>query len=162
MQTHALSDYICPICSALHGIDDENTWIKPTDLFYRDDLVAGFINAKSIRGNEGHPIIVPTKHFENVYELPIEYGDRIFRVVQLVAKALKELRHCDGITTMQTNEPAGDQHAFHYHHHVFPRFVGDTFHESLWQSYRSTPDERRGYADDLRRYFSQLCMGQDF
>ncbi len=155
MYNHAPADYQCPICLAIQGIENEHTWIKQTDIFYHDELVIGFISSRSLKGNEGHPIIVPLEHFENFYDLPAKYGHRIFEVGQKVAVALKEIRHCDGVTVLQNNEPAGDQHAFHYHFHVFPRYTGDTFREQLGQPRVSDPSERVEHAADLREYFQR-------
>ncbi|MEK7105407.1 MAG: HIT family protein [Patescibacteria group bacterium] len=154
MHNHAPADYHCPICLAIQGVENEHTWIKQTDIFHRDELVFGFISSKSLKGNEGHPIIVPLEHFENFYDLPAEYGHRIFEVGQKVAVALKEIRKCDGVTILQNNEPAGDQHAFHYHFHVFPRYSGDTFREQLGKPRVSDPSERVEHAAALRKYFA--------
>ena len=153
MFNNAPEDYRCPICAAIQGREDEDTWIKQVDIFYRDDLVMGLITSKFVKGNEGHVLIVPLRHFENIYDMPPECGARVFEVAKRVAIALKTMRECDGVTVMQNNEPAGDQHAFHYHMHVVPRFSGDRFHENLMSDRKSEPEERIPYADDLRRYF---------
>ena len=150
MLNHAPADYKCPICLAIDGIENENTWIKPADIFYRDELIMGFISSKFVKGNEGHPLIVPLRHFENIYDLPTEYSHRIPEVAQKIASILKEVRKCDGVTILQNNEPASDQHAFHYHLHLFPRFIGDNFHEELMRPRISDPEERIEYAQALR------------
>ncbi len=151
MYNHAPENYTCPICLAVDGVENGETWIKQADIFYRDDLVMGFVSSKFVNGNEGHPMIVPVKHFENVYDLPSEYGARIAEAAQKVAVALKQARSCDGVTVLQNNEPAGDQHAFHYHLHLFPRFEGDHFHEELTKSRVSDPSEGIEYAEALRK-----------
>ncbi len=153
MESNAPQDYICPVCSALKGIDNEVTWIKKTDVVYRDEWVQANISPKFIQGNEGHVIVVPTKHYESIYDLPSEYGYKIFDMAQKVALALKKIRKCDGVTLVQNNEPAGDQHAFHYHLHVIPRFKNDNFHESLWKTELSRREDRIEYATALRRHF---------
>lgn len=150
MFNHAPDDYRCPICLAIQGIESDETWIRQVDIFYRDDLVMGFIGSKFIKGNEGHPIIVPLDHVENFYDLSSEVGHRIMDVAHRVAMALKQARECDGVTVIQNNEPAGDQHAFHYHMHLFPRFIGDHLHEEHAHSYKSEPEERVTYAQRLR------------
>ena len=124
--------------------------IAQSDIFYRDELVLGFIGSKSIRGNEGHPLLVPVEHAENLYDLSLEQSHRIIEVAQKIAVALKETRKCDGVTLVQNNEPAGDQHAFHYHLHLVPRFEGDDFHAQLFSTYLSSPLERAPYAELLR------------
>ncbi len=154
MYNHASEDYQCPICIAVRGIENDNTWIKQDDIFYRDDLVVGLINSKFIKGNEGHAIIVPCEHFENIYDLPRQYGNRIMEVAQVVAVAMKETRKNDGITIQQNNEPAGGQHAFHYHMHIAPRFDGDKFYEESLRTRKSLPEDRVVYAQALRDYFT--------
>lgn len=47
------------------------------------------------------------------------------------ALALKAALSCDGISTRQQNEPAGDQDVWHYHVHVFPRYADDGLYGSL-------------------------------
>lgn len=42
-----------------------------------------------------------------------------------VARAAKVAFAVDGITLRQNNEPASDQHLFHFHLHVVPRFNSD-------------------------------------
>lgn len=153
MHNHAPDDYKCPICIAIDGLENEDTWIVQDDIFYKDDLVTAFISSKAIKGNDGHPLIVPNEHYENVYDLPGEVGHRIFDVAKKTALALKDTRSCDGITFLQNNEPAGDQHAFHYHLHVVPRFTDDNFHEELWKAQKSEPQERLSFANALRKYF---------
>ena len=152
---HAPKDYVCPICVALRGEENDDTWIMQRDIVYKDDLVTAFIGSKFIKGNEGHPIVVPNEHFENIYDLPEKYGRRVFDVSKVVASAVKAVRECDGIGIVQNNEPAGGQHAFHYHLHVFPRFDGDTFHDEVLNAYKSLPEDRIEYADALRKYLSE-------
>lgn len=155
MYNHVPTDYKCPICIAIAGDENEDTWIVKEDIFYKDDLVIGFISSKAIKGNEGHAIISPLDHHENIYDLPEEVGHRIFDVSKKIAIALKEIRKCDGISVGQYNEPAGGQHAFHYHFHLFPRFEGDNFNEELWKAERSAPESRKEYAGALKGYFQR-------
>lgn len=113
----------------------------------------GCIGSKFITGNEGHPIIVPMQHFENIYDMPEVYGQRVSDIAKKVAIALKKIRKCAGVNIVQNNEPAADQHAFHYHMHVIPRFEGDNFHVEFWNARKSEPEERTKYANELRDYF---------
>ncbi len=150
MHNHAPVNYTCPICVAVSGVENETSWIRQADVFYRDDLVLGLVSSKFVTGNEGHILVVPSQHFENLYDLPSEVGHRIMDIARVFAVQLRKIRHCDGVTIMQNNEPAGDQHAFHYHLHIFPRFIGDSFHNELAQARVSEPTERIAYADALR------------
>jgi len=150
MHNHAPENYTCPICLAIKGVENDDTWIKQDDIFYRDDLVIGFISSRSIKGNEGHPLVVPVEHYENIYDLPEAVGHRIMDVGKKIAIALKEVRGCDGVNFVQNNEPAADQHAFHYHLHIIPRFEGDNFKEEFYRAEKSDPKDRIQYARELK------------
>lgn len=150
MYNHATATYSCPICVAIEGVENASTWIKQADIFYRDEFVLGFISSKAIKGNDGHPLVVPIKHFENLYDLPDEYGSAVFGLAKRVALALKKTRQCEGVTLVQNNEPSGDQHAFHYHLHVIPRFEHDHFHEELWKTEILDPSVRINHAQALK------------
>ncbi len=127
-KSRAPKDYICPICLGVQGVENEHTVMKQTDVVYKDDLVTAFVNSFfSGHNNDGFVIVVPNEHFENLYSLPAEYGYRIFEIAQKIAIAMKQAYACDGITTRQNNEPEGDQHAFHFHFHVWPRYKDDGY-----------------------------------
>lgn len=151
MYNHAPSDYHCPICLAVNGIENDETMIKQDDIIYRDNGVMALINSKFVGNNPGHVIVVPLQHYENLYDLPEQEANQIMRVVRKVALALKETRQCDGIMIQQNNEPASGQHAFHYHMHLFPRFNGDDFIKQQQHVRVSDPAERTSYATALKK-----------
>lgn len=152
MYNHAPEGYKCPICLGVRGIENEDTLLKQADLIYTDNLVSVYINSFWIDTAKGHVIVVPNEHFENIFDLPNEVGYRIFEVTKKIALAMKESYGCDGITLRQNNEPASDQHAFHYHQHIFPRYEGDSFNVNMTKkSILSTPEERVEYAEKLKK-----------
>jgi histidine triad (HIT) family protein len=155
MYNHAPENYKCPICIGIQGVENDDTLIRQTDIVYKDDLVTAFIGSIWVGNNPGHPLVVPNEHYENIYDMPQEVGHRIFDVAQMVAKALKEVRECDGITFVQNSEPMGGQHAFHYHLHIFPRFENDDLHSNMNNSYRPTPEERLQYSEPLKNYLNK-------
>jgi histidine triad (HIT) family protein len=124
------------------------------DIVYRDELALVYVNSKFMGNNPGHVIVVPTKHFENLYNLPLEYAHRIMEISQKMSLALKVVRKCDGVRLMQNNEPASGQHALHYHMHVIPRFEGDNLTQELAAGNVrvAEPSERIPYAEALREY----------
>lgn len=152
MFNHAPVDYKCPICLAVQGVESEDTMIKQDDIFYRDNLVMALINSKFYSNNPGHVIVVPLMHYENLYELPEKEANQIMKVSQQVAIAIKNIRNCDGVLIKQNNEPASEQHAFHYHIQVIPRFEGDDFISNQSNTRVSYPTERPQYSSPLREY----------
>lgn len=111
-------------------------------------MVTAFIACDWWPKNPGHVLVVPNRHYENIYDLPIEEGGRIHQVVQEVALAMKRAYGCDGISTRQHNEPAGNQDVWHYHVHVFPRYGDDDLY--LLGKRRTSPEERAPYSEMLR------------
>ena len=154
MHNHAPDNYVCPICLTIQGIENEQTMAKQADIIYRDEFALALINSKFIKSNPGHVIVVPIKHFENIYELPTNYMHRIIEISQKIALALKAVRECEGVWIEQNNEPASGQHAFHYHMHIVPRFKDDGLKKQLAEggTYVSDPSERLLYANALKAY----------
>lgn len=150
MYNHASSEYICPICIALKGLENKKTLIRQSDIVYKDELVTAFISSFFIGNNPGHVIIVPNIHYENIYDLPVLYSARIADVAQKMAIAVKKAYSADGITTLQNNEPAGGQHAFHYHFHIFPRYENDQLHKNMMYKKSTTQEERKPYAEKIK------------
>jgi histidine triad (HIT) family protein len=151
--SHAPAGYVCPICLGVQGIENADTLMRVSDKVFQDDLVTVFVNSFFLGKNKGHVIVVPNKHYENIYDLPQEYGHRIFDVAQKMANVLKKAYKCDGITTRQNNEPAGDQHAFHFHFHVFPRYKDDGYNQQLPAHKKlADPAERAEFAKKLKAF----------
>jgi histidine triad (HIT) family protein len=88
-----------------------------------------------------------------LFELPIRYAAGIHRVAKMVAMALKAVYSCDGVSTRQHNEPAGNQDVRHYHLHVTPRYEDDGFYAT--QREFMPVDQRAGHAEKLRGYLQQ-------
>lgn len=156
MYNHAPPDYKCPICFAVHGIENHDTMMKQNDIFYRDDVVMAAINSKFVGNNPGHVIVVPLAHYENLYELPEKEGHHIMKLAKEVAIAMKKVRQSDGVMILQNNEPASGQHALHYHMHVFPRFNDDQFEKNEDDVRVADPEEREPFSSAMREYFMSV------
>lgn len=150
MFNHAPPDYICPFCLVVAGVENEHVRTAQQDVVYRDVLATAFIAAGWWPNNPGHVLIVPNHHFENIYDLPIEYAAAIHQAAQRIAIALKHTYDCDGVSTRQHSEPGGGQDVWHYHLHVFPRYGSDQLYELTAQRRTTTLVERLPYAERLR------------
>src|SRR5437667_6746877 len=123
MFNHAPHNYACPFCLLMQG--KESKYNSRQDIVHQDKLVTAIISPVWWRKNPGHVIIVPNSHFENIYDLSSEYAHRIHDIAREIAVAMKEVYKCDGVSTLQHNEPAGGQTVWHYHLHIFPRYKWD-------------------------------------
>lgn len=149
MHTEAPKNYMCPICLGVEGIENEKTLIRKNDILFQDEDAMVFIASYFIEGNDGHLIVVPTKHYENMFELPTEIGSKVFEAAKKYAAVMKEAYNCGGVTTLQNNGRDAGQHAFHYHLHLFPRYAGDTMYENMNSKIETTVEERKVFVDKI-------------
>ena len=150
MYKHAPENYICPFCSLIKGAESEHTLSVQGDIVHHTSLVTAFIGSHQWPNNPGNVLVVPNKHFENIYELPVHFALPIHELVKAVALAMKAVYACDGVSTRQHNEPAGNQDVWHYHVHVTPRYRDDGFYAS--QRALMPLDERAKHAQRLGAY----------
>lgn len=149
MQSHAPKNYICPICIGLKTPGVKNTMFQKGDFIFSNEHITAIINSFFVGVNKGHVIVIPNNHYENIYDIPEKIGHEVFSASQKIAKAMKKAYQCDGITIRQNNEPASDQHAFHYHMHIFPRYKNDNFDQECGNNYIADPKEKADYAKKL-------------
>lgn len=152
MYNHEPENYVCPLCQIVRG-EPTNKGDQEQDVIYRDEFITAFVAGKWWRSSPAHVIIVPSKHIENVYDMPQDLGHKIFDFSKKVAVALKEVYKCYGVSTRQHNEPAGDQDVWHYHLHIFPRYKDDNLYLNTKDTYWPSAEERKPYSDKLKAYF---------
>jgi histidine triad (HIT) family protein len=111
----------CLFCRIVRGE------LTPGVLAYHDNQTAVFPSRLQQPRNQGHMLVVPTRHVEQIYGIDGELAGPLMMTVARVAAAVKIVHSADGISIRQNNDPAGDQDVFHIHFHVVPRFEGDGF-----------------------------------
>jgi len=145
---HAPPGYVCPFCRVLGGVD--NKYNTQNDVVWRDERTAALIAPNWWPENHGHVLVIPVVHVENLYEIGERDLCAVSETTKRVAIALKEAYRCEGVSTRQHNEPAGNQEVWHLHVHVFPRYVGDELYQRHEEQRWTTPAERAPYAEKLR------------
>ena len=149
MISHEPAGYACPFCAML----DAESRVRDPYLVYEDELVFALVSLRWWTNNPGHALVMPKRHIENLYEMPGPLSDRVHRFSRDLARAMKAVYACDGVSTRQHNEPAGDQSVWHYHLHVLPRFEGDNLYGSELEF--APAERRRECAALLREYFAR-------
>jgi histidine triad (HIT) family protein len=153
MYNHAPPGYICPFCLLIQGKENIQTELKQTDIVFQAADSTAFMATKKYPNNQGHVLVIPNEHFENIYDLPLALSAKIHLLGRDIALAMKAEYQCDGIMLRQHNEPAGDQNIWHYHLHVIPRYQNDNFHSAQKAPFPAS--ERAKYAQKLRNWFSR-------
>jgi histidine triad (HIT) family protein len=95
---------------------------EPASFVYEDESVIAFLDARPI--SEGHTLVVPRRHYENIFAVPEEELAYLFKIVKRVALAVSKSENAEGISLIQNNGSAAHQVVFHFHVHVVPRFLG--------------------------------------
>lgn len=108
--------------------DNNNIFAKilrgeiPSHRVYEDDAVIAFMDV--MPQGQGHTLVVPRAPSRNLLDADPATFERLFAVVQKVARAVKKAFSADGVTILQFNEPASGQSVYHLHVHIIPRFEG--------------------------------------
>jgi histidine triad (HIT) family protein len=150
---HEPSDYSCPFCALINGHDDE--FATQDDIVYQNEFVTAKIAPKWWVNNPGHVLVVPNEHFENIYDIPENLIAEVYKAVQKVALAIRRTYGCDGTSTRQHNEAAGNQDVWHLHVHVFPRYKNDQLYQNHDSKQFVDAKAREPYAKKLQAYFAE-------
>ena len=75
--------------------------------------------------SKGHTLIIPKKHYRNLYDLDKNLAGKALVLAQKMAQRLKDALGCTGVNIVQNNEAAAGQTVFHFHMHLIPRIEGD-------------------------------------
>lgn len=131
-ESHAPEGYICPFCQFAAGdVSDPGNRCELSDLVYQDEDLLVFIACDGFGPHAGHAMIIPTAHREALYDLEDDLLAKISIFSRHVALAIKRAWGPEGTSVRQHNEPAGNQHVWHYHLHVFPRYGDDLLYRQI-------------------------------
>jgi histidine triad (HIT) family protein len=96
----------------------------PTDSkIFEDENCFVFLSISPV--NFGHALVIPKKHFENIYEVPDELIAKLSVAIKKTAKAVKKAVNAHGINIANNNERPAGQVVPHLHFHIIPRFSKD-------------------------------------
>ncbi len=81
----------------------------------------------------GHALILPKKHYADLFELPEEEAKKAVVLAKKLLPAIKSGLNCDGIQLVQNNGEAAGQTVFHYHLHLIPAYKADGRPGAVWK-----------------------------
>jgi histidine triad (HIT) family protein len=103
----------CIFCQIIQGV-------QPAFVIAEDAETLAFVSL------ENHPLVVPRRHVEALYDLDEATGGALMRATVRVARALQRGLACDGVYLTQANGRAAGQDVFHVHVHLYPRWESPT------------------------------------
>lgn len=97
----------------------------PSYTIFEDEVVKVILDV-SPRSN-GHSLIIPKKHYQDLFDIDNEMLIHIMDVARNIAKVLEEKLGCSGVTLEQNNGIA--QEVKHFHLHVIPKYETEEIDE---------------------------------
>lgn len=122
----------------------------PCHCIYEDDLIMAFLDINPV--TEGHTLVIPKQHFENIFDIDKNVLERVISVAQKISLKMKEELDIDGINLFQSNGSVAGQVVFHFHLHIIPRRKDDgvVIHESRLPSQEMNPEKIKELISKLR------------
>ncbi|MGZ4115261.1 MAG: HIT family protein [Actinomycetota bacterium] len=104
----------CVFCSIVAGD-------APAEIVYEDDLTLAFMDISP--ASDGHVLVIPKRHQKDVFDLQPPETDAVWHSTLRVARAVRDALAPDGMNLHQSNGRIANQHVFHFHLHVIPRYA---------------------------------------
>ena len=104
----------CVFCSIVAGD-------APAERVFEDDGTLAFMDVSP--ASDGHTLIVPKRHLPDVFALGQPEADAVWHTTLRVARAVRDALDPDGMNLHQSNGRVANQHVFHFHLHVIPRYA---------------------------------------
>jgi histidine triad (HIT) family protein len=97
-------------------------------IVYEDAEVIAFLSHRPV--NVGHTLVVPKKHYSNIYDIPELEAAYLFKITKRLTHAVRDSVNAEGIRIVQNNGEAAGQVVFHLHIHIIPLKPQDDLHKS--------------------------------
>lgn len=118
----------------------------PAEKVFEDDRMVAFMDIQPI--NPGHLLVVPKEHSRDLTEMSPEDVGSLFRLVQHVARSVRDAVGAPGFNIGVNTGGAAGQVVFHTHVHVMPRFDNDGHRH--WEKKPMSADEIAEVAGRIR------------
>lgn len=102
----------------------------PANKVFEDENFVAFLDIKP--NNLGHTLLIPKKHYKNLFDLPDNLLEKLGKPLQLVAKGVLSGAQATGVNIGMNNGETAGQLVWHAHLHLIPRYKDDGL--SHWQA----------------------------
>ena len=107
----------CIFCKIIHGE-------APSWKVFENEQVYAFLDIHP--ASRYHTLVIPKKHYENIFDIPEEELKEVIAVVKKIAKLYEAKLGIKNLQIINSNGVEGQQHVFHIHFHLVPRKRGDS------------------------------------
>ncbi len=106
----------CVFCKIISGDFDSAK-------VFEDNHIFAFLDVNPVTW--GHTLVVPKKHYENLFDVDEETLTKVMVATKHIAKRVKNVLQADGVRISQSNGKEAGQAIFHFHVHIIPRYQDD-------------------------------------
>lgn len=132
----------CIFCKLASGEIGSNT-------LYEDEMFRVILDAAP--ASKGHALIIPKKHYADLYEIDEEVAGCAMRLAKKLAAHMTGVLKCDGFNLVQNNGEVAGQTVFHFHLHLIPRYKGMKNNDILmWSHETFSESEMKEICDSLK------------
>ena len=133
----------CIFCQIIEGT-------IPSAKIYEDEHVYAFMDIMPV--TEGHVLLIPKKHVENIYDFSEVEAARLFAAAPKIANVLKDEFKPAGMNLLNNNGAPAGQSVFHFHLHFVPRYDETDGFQPTWETKQAeyTPERIQELADGIR------------
>jgi len=125
--------------------------ISESEIIFENDKTVAFLDINPI--NYGHTLVVPKEHYDNFLTIPPEELNKITKLTQYLAGAIKRSLKADGFNIISNNGTSAGQSVFHFHYHIIPRYENDFHMKPRTKEYND--NELEEYANKIRSFVSK-------
>jgi len=137
-----MADKSCVFCTVVAGGD--------RDTIYRDEKVAAFLDHAPVI--HGHTLVVTTKHYPTLEDVPDAELADLFGLVKRVSRAFATALGAEGSLTLSNTRIS--QSVPHVHVHVVPRRKGDSLFSpgrTFWMRQKYADGQAAEFTAKLRK-----------
>ena len=118
---------------------------------YEDNCVRVIFDAEPAA--EGHVLILPKEHFDNIYELDDDTAAHVFKTAKKISKAMNETLDIDGLNIVQNNGEGAGQTVLHFHMHIIPRHKNDTV-KIGWEKHEVSSEKIKEITEKVTKHLN--------
>ena len=107
----------CIFCSIVEEI-------MPSFTIYEDVFIKAILDINPC--NQGHMLVIPKKHFQDLFDISEDYLQKLILVVKMLSQDLKHKFNYNDINIIQSSGKLAWQEIFHFHFHIIPRLKWDS------------------------------------
>lgn len=95
----------------------------PSYTIYENEAVRCFLDLSQV--TKGHTLVVPKKHYENIFDLETDAAFEVMKAANVVSNMLKNKLGIQDVNLINNSGARAGQTVMHFHLHVIPRTKDD-------------------------------------